>query len=78
MFTWEVKSTLRKQNCKPKAQKKGKTGKAPLQQKGGALPLPPGPGSLTRGRGKGPRKTPQTPQTCHRMTRLPISQLKWN
>eukprot|EP00971_Amphidinium_carterae_P204219 4052484-Amphidinium_carterae.2 len=50
--------TLRKQLCKPTKPKKGKAGKAPQQQKGGALPALP-PGSLTRGKQNGACKKPR-------------------
>eukprot|EP00971_Amphidinium_carterae_P018935 372895-Amphidinium_carterae.2 len=59
--TWRNPGTLRKQPCKLKKAKKGKAGKAPQQQKGGALPALP-PGSLTRGKQKGACKKPRLTQ----------------
>eukprot|EP00971_Amphidinium_carterae_P243326 4831686-Amphidinium_carterae.1 len=48
--------TIAKQPCKPKARRqKGREGKAPCKQSGGALPALP-PGSRPRGRAPGPNK----------------------
>eukprot|EP00971_Amphidinium_carterae_P188514 3741938-Amphidinium_carterae.1 len=53
---WRNLGTLRKQDCKPKAKRQAKrAGKAPQKQKGGAEPALP-PGSLSKGRTKGPNK----------------------
>eukprot|EP00971_Amphidinium_carterae_P227284 4507965-Amphidinium_carterae.1 len=51
--TWRNMGTIAKQPCKPKARRqKGREGKAPCKQSGGALPaLPPG----SRPRGRAPR-----------------------
>eukprot|EP00971_Amphidinium_carterae_P201896 4006007-Amphidinium_carterae.1 len=56
---WKNLGTLWKQECKPKAKRQaGRAGKAPQREKGEALPAPP-PGSLTKGRTKGPNKKPR-------------------
>eukprot|EP00971_Amphidinium_carterae_P093257 1845305-Amphidinium_carterae.1 len=54
--TWRNMGTIAKQPCKPKARRqKGRQGKAPSKQSGGAiLALPPG--SRPRGRVPGPNK----------------------
>eukprot|EP00971_Amphidinium_carterae_P018672 368298-Amphidinium_carterae.1 len=59
--TWRNMGTIAKQPCKPKARRqKGREGKAPTKQSGGALPaLPPG----TRPRGRVPR--PSKKQKTH-------------
>eukprot|EP00971_Amphidinium_carterae_P185179 3677325-Amphidinium_carterae.1 len=54
--TWRNMGTIAKQPCKPKARRqKGREGKAPCKQSGGALPALP-PGSRPRGRVPGPGK----------------------
>eukprot|EP00971_Amphidinium_carterae_P138245 2739236-Amphidinium_carterae.1 len=70
--TWRNLGTIAKQPCKPKARGKlkGREGKAPCKQSGGALPALP-PGSRPRGRAPGPHKklkshdsrTPVAPST---------------
>eukprot|EP00971_Amphidinium_carterae_P061465 1216714-Amphidinium_carterae.2 len=57
--TWRNLGTLAKQPCKPKARRqKGRAGKAAHKQSGGAKPALP-PGTLHRGRTKGPNKKPR-------------------
>eukprot|EP00971_Amphidinium_carterae_P149622 2966428-Amphidinium_carterae.1 len=54
--TWRNMGTITKQPCKPKARRqKGREGKAPCKQSGGAIPALP-PGSRPRGRVPGPSR----------------------
>eukprot|EP00971_Amphidinium_carterae_P036980 726780-Amphidinium_carterae.1 len=54
--TWRNLGTIAKQPCRPKARRqKGREGKAPSKQSGGALPALPR-GSRPRGRAPGPNK----------------------
>eukprot|EP00971_Amphidinium_carterae_P336788 6473334-Amphidinium_carterae.1 len=67
---------MSRQDCKPKAKRQAKRpGKAPQKQKGGAQPALP-PGTLSRGRTKGPNKKPRLLEPAKQAASLVLSDLQ--
>eukprot|EP00971_Amphidinium_carterae_P147269 2918463-Amphidinium_carterae.1 len=73
---WRNLGTLSRQTCKPKAKRQAKrAGKAPQKQKGGGQPALP-PGSLSKGRTKGPNKKRSFVEPAEQAALLVLSDLQ--